>query len=179
MQRKGFTLIELLVVVLIIGILAAGALPPYKIAVLQARLTQLTDLVDAAKKGVDLYLLSEGWPAEDTVLTAEPSPLDIKIPGECDEGGCRSKAGYILVHAHPDHASIIYEAEGSWSDDAGFQLGKSPEIGRWVVVDLWSDNEESLSILCRYLKEHGYEDGGAGDTCADVNVILPGYEPEE
>lgn len=56
----GFTLIELLVVVLIIGILAAVAVPQYQKAVEKSRLAEALTNIDTVVKNVDLIVLEQG-----------------------------------------------------------------------------------------------------------------------
>ncbi len=60
-MKKAFTLIELLVVVLIIGILAAVALPQYQKVVEKSRIAAALPVMDNVKKNMELYLTENGW----------------------------------------------------------------------------------------------------------------------
>ena len=97
----GFTLIELLVVVLIIGILAAIAVPQYQKAVLKARASEALLQGKALLTAEKSYVLSNG------VMTADLDSLDITLP-ENARWTCAADSSYCVA-SHLTAYGLYYE----------------------------------------------------------------------
>ena len=107
-KNGGFTLIELLVVVLIIGILAALALPQYQKTVEKARISEAFQMSGSLRAAVDLYVLANGLVDTELVdgRSGQGNQLDINIESslDCSLGDkdlCFSKDFAYDAFCHP------------------------------------------------------------------------------
>ena len=73
-MKKAFTLIELLVVVLIIGILAAIALPQYKTAIAKTRFMEIVAMAN------NLYQAQKRYYMVNNTYSKDLNSLDIQMP---------------------------------------------------------------------------------------------------
>ena len=133
MANHGFTLIELLVVVLIIGILAAVAVPQYQKAVEKSKVAQALALLRSMYQAGQAHLLASGqWPSS-------VEELDIEIPAELSEWHVDFMADTLTNRGYNNWITMIRKS-GPYTG-AGFIIFQDRDT-------LYKNSIEMERILC-------------------------------
>ena len=160
---KGFTLIELLVVVLIIGILAAIALPQYQKAVEKSRAAEAIQNIQVIQKNMELFLSSTGGFPQGAVDWAELENMGAGSlqGGEWDGNQYITKDFSYGLFCFPQYCSmeIARRKSNSYTLVAIFGEGSygpveaRPDV--WTLGCVTQLNDSGRSI-CKSLQSQGF-----------------------
>ena len=157
-MKRGFTLIELLVVVLIIGILAAIAVPQYQRAVVKARLSKVFVNLNAIGNAVKVCELEQG--SEPADACHDFRNLSVEM------GGDISYRSYSdgQVYADDNETGFIYATYDDGMSQSTYQV----VANAWGYID---ENAKTDICICKYRDGHFAGINGPCYAPANWNIL--------
>ena len=132
-NQKGFTLIELIMVTIILGILAAVAIPRYASTVDKAEAAAEDAVISSIKAGLETYAVEQlmdngrrSWPTNPfDALETKPAGYDADDSDDADTDGewTYNTTTKKITHQRNDNSRV------GWQYDEGTQSGDNAAIG--------------------------------------------------
>ena len=154
-RLSGFTLIELLVVVLIIGILAAIAVPQYQKAVEKARAAEAMTVLNKVLQNIQMCSLS--GVSKDECEYFEGFPWEVKNNYAGRQAYFTNNFTYGLVSDEPYY--WVVATKPGMIDDTGKEPGPIP----YMLLVGWDPEQGALKIcgsedesFCKNFEAYGF-----------------------
>ena len=132
-NQKGFTLIELIMVTIILGILAAVAIPRYASTVDKAEAAAEDAVISSIEAGLETYAIEQlmdngrrSWPTNPfDALETKPAGYDADDSDDADTDGewTYNTTSKKITHQRNDNSRV------GWQYDEGTQSGDDAAVG--------------------------------------------------
>ena len=137
-QNKGFTLIELLMVVIILGILAAVAIPQFSSSTNDAKMSALKSNLSSIRGAIELYSVqhSDEYPDANIVV-------QMTLYSDADGATSTTKAGAFqfgpyIKNGFPDNPFVTASPDAVVVDKSTATIGTKQAdpnaVGGWIYV---------------------------------------------